>query len=138
MKHFNVMIALIVAVTVGTVALCAAPMHAAALPWKAAVIADAKGDACAGIGLAGASCSGNSSATKANSFLTTLINLISLVVGVIAVVMIILAGAKFISSDGDTGKIANAKTSIIYAIIGLVVVAAAQAIVRFVLTNAKV
>jgi hypothetical protein len=52
--------------------------------------------------------------------------------------MIILAGAKFISSDGDTSKIASAKTSITYAIVGLVIVAAAQAIVRFVLTNSKV
>lgn len=64
---------------------------------------------------------------------TTVVNIISIVVGVIAVIMIIFGGAKYITSGGESGKITSAKNTIIYALIGLVVVALAQVIVHFVL-----
>jgi hypothetical protein len=65
-----------------------------------------------------------------------LINILSVVVGVVAVVMIILGGFRYITSGGVSEKITSAKNTILYAIIGLVVVALAQLLVRFVLTNA--
>jgi|SRR5581483_10858720 len=123
--------------TVAGMAFAAVPVSAAALP-APIQFADAKGDACAGIGLAGGSCTGNGSADRANTLATTLINVFSVVVGVIAVVMIIIAGAKFITSNGDTSKVASAKTSIIYAIVGLIIVVLAQTIVHYVITKAKV
>ena len=49
--------------------------------------------------------------------------------------MIIIAGLKYITSQGEPANIATAKNSIIYAAIGLVVVALAQVIVRFVLNR---
>ena len=61
------------------------------------------------------------------------INIISLVIGIVAVIMIIVGGFKYITSSGDSGKVGSAKNTILYAIIGLVVVALAQVIVRFVL-----
>lgn len=70
-----------------------------------------------------------------NSIITTVINIFSIVVGVIAVIMIIIGGIKYITSGGDSNNISSAKTTIIYAIIGLVVVALAQVIVRFVLSR---
>jgi hypothetical protein len=63
------------------------------------------------------------------------INIFSVVVGVIAVVMIIIGGLKYITSGGDSGNITGAKNTILYAIIGLVVVALAQFIVFFVLNK---
>lgn len=68
-----------------------------------------------------------------NNIITTVINIFSLVVGVISVVMIIIGGLKYITSGGDSGNVSGAKNTILYAIIGLVVVALAQVIVRFVL-----
>lgn len=68
--------------------------------------------------------------------IATVVNIISIVVGVIAVIMIIWGGLKYITSGGESGKITSAKNTIIYALIGLVVVALAQFIVRFVLTKA--
>lgn len=68
-----------------------------------------------------------------NTIITTVINIFSLVVGVISVVMIIIGGLKYITSGGDSGNVSGAKNTILYAIIGLVVVALAQVIVRFVL-----
>ncbi|GAC1387307.1 MAG: hypothetical protein NVS1B7_1800 [Candidatus Saccharimonadales bacterium] len=67
--------------------------------------------------------------------LKLVINIFSLIVGVVAVVMIIIGGLKYITSGGDSGNITGAKNTILYAIIGLIVVALAQFIVRFVLTK---
>ncbi len=67
--------------------------------------------------------------------ITLIVNIISVVVGVIAVIMIIWGGAKYITSGGESGKITNAKNTIIYALIGLVIVALAQVIVHFVLNK---
>jgi hypothetical protein len=49
--------------------------------------------------------------------------------------MIIVGGLKYITSGGDSGNVSGAKNTILYAIVGLVVVALAQIIVRFVLTR---
>jgi uncharacterized membrane protein YgcG len=61
------------------------------------------------------------------------INLISLVVGIIAVIFIVLGGLKYITSGGNSDKTKSAKDTILYALIGLVIVALAQVIVQFVL-----
>jgi cytochrome bd-type quinol oxidase subunit 2 len=71
--------------------------------------------------------------TKVNGTITLIINMFSIIVGIIAVIMIVLGGLKYITSSGDANKITSAKNTILYAIVGLVVVALAQFIVRFVL-----
>jgi len=58
-----------------------------------------------------------------------------LIVAVIAVIMIIIGGVRYITSGGDSGNVTNAKNTILYAIIGLVVVALAQILVKFVLNK---
>jgi hypothetical protein len=70
---------------------------------------------------------------KVNSIIQLVINIFSLIVGVISVVMIIIGGLKYITSGGESSNVTGAKNTILYAIIGLVVVALAQFIVRFVL-----
>lgn len=72
-----------------------------------------------------------------NTLITNIVNIFSIVVGIIAVIMIIVGGFKYITSSGDSGNVTSAKNTIMYAIIGLVIVALAQIIVRFVL-NASV
>jgi hypothetical protein len=57
------------------------------------------------------------------------------VVGIIAVVMIIVGGLRYITSAGNDTGVAAAKKTILYALIGLVVVALAQIIVQFVLNK---
>jgi hypothetical protein len=51
-------------------------------------------------------------------------------------VMIMIAGLKYITSSGDASAVKSAKDGLLYAIVGLVVVALAQTIVRFVLSRA--
>ena len=70
-----------------------------------------------------------------NALLTKIINIISVIVGVVAVIMIIVGGFRYITSGGSPDKVTGAKNTILYGIIGLIVVALAQVIVRFVLKN---
>lgn len=72
---------------------------------------------------------------RIQSIVTTIINIFSIVVGIVAVIMIIVGGFKYITSGGDSGNISSAKNTIVYAVIGLVIVALAQFVVQFVLNK---
>ena len=63
------------------------------------------------------------------------VNLFSFVVGAVAVIMIIYGGFRYITSGGGAESVGSAKKTLIYAIIGLVIVAVAQILVRFVLST---
>src|SRR6266702_568806 len=80
------------------------------------------------IGGSGTTCPQNttSGAGTVSGIVTTTINILSLAVGIIAVIMLIVGGFKYITSGGDSGKVTSAKNSIVYAVIGLVIVALAQ------------
>lgn len=67
--------------------------------------------------------------------LTLVINVIVGVVGFVAVVMIVLGGVSFLTSQGDTAKVARGRNTVLYGVIGLVVALLAFAIVNFVITN---
>ncbi len=84
----------------------------------------------------GGDCSNSSGFSNLQTLLGNVVNYVSIFVGVIAVFLIIIGGLRYITSGGDSGKVSGAKTTIIYALIGLVVVALAQLIVRFVLGQA--
>ena len=57
------------------------------------------------------------------------------VVGLVAVVMVILGGISYMTSAGDASKVKKGKDTILYGLIGLVIVGLAFAIVNFVITN---
>ncbi len=78
------------------------------------------------------------SSTSGNSIqkiLALIINIFSVVVGFVAVIMIIFGGIKYITSGGESSNISGAKNTIVYAIIGLVIVALAQVLDHFVLAK---
>jgi len=77
----------------------------------------------------------DTSATKIQNIVTLIINIFSIVVGIVAVIMIVVGGFRYITSGGDSGNITSAKNTIVYAVIGLVIVALAQFIVKFVLNK---
>lgn len=81
-------------------------------------------------------CTDNGDATaKINDIIRTIINLLSAVVGIVAVIMIIIGGLRYITSGGNDSSVTGAKNTILYAVIGLVVVALAQVMVHFVLSK---
>ena len=101
------------------------------------VSAQSRADVCEGIGLTsggGNTCDPGPGPTV-DSTVRTVINLLSLVVGVVAVIMIIVGGLKYILSSGDSNAINSAKNTILFALVGIAIVALAQIIVRFVVNR---
>lgn len=78
----------------------------------------------------------NSTPASIDSTIASIINLISVAVGIAAVIMIIVGGFRYVTSAGNQELVKSAKNTIVYAIVGLVIVALAQAIVAFVLNKA--
>ncbi len=79
----------------------------------------------------------SSSASGIYALAKQVVNVFSVIVGIVAVIMIIFGGFKYITSGGDSGHVTGAKNTLIYAIVGLIIVALAQFIVHFVLTTAN-
>ena len=78
---------------------------------------------------------GSANETSLNDLIAKIVNIISILVAIVAVIMIIWGGFKYITSGGDSGNVTGAKNTILYAIIGLVVVGLAQFVVKFVLNQ---
>jgi len=68
-----------------------------------------------------------------NSLLTKIIDIFSVIVGAIAVIMIIVGGFRYVISSGNDQAVSGAKNTIIFALVGLVIVALAQFVVHFVI-----
>ena len=102
----------------------------------ATVSAQTKTDVCAGVAAAGGNCNEAGSGSTVNRIVAVVVNILSTLVGIVAVIMVILGGFKYVTSNGDTSNVQSAKNTILFAIVGLVVVALAQVIVRFVLSEA--
>ena len=60
-------------------------------------------------------------------------NTILYIVGILAVIMLIIGGIRYVVSGGDSKKVTDAKNTILYAIIGLIICFLAFAIVNFVI-----
>ena len=78
--------------------------------------------------------------TKSNSNIIVVIikdaiNVLSFVIGVVAVVVIIISGMRIMLGGSNPQEVSNARTAILTALGGILVVAVAQLIVLFVLDN---
>lgn len=67
-----------------------------------------------------------------DNFAKNLTNLLLFVLGTAAVIMIVIGGIKYASANGDSSKIASAKNTILYSVVGLVVALMAWGIIRFI------
>ena len=72
---------------------------------------------------------GQATAANLNHLLTVLFGIL----GAIAVLMILIGAFNFVPSEGDPQKAARARSTMIYALIGLAVAISAEAIITFVL-----
>jgi len=68
-----------------------------------------------------------------NGVFTRITNTVLYAVGIISVIMLIYGGLRYVVSGGDSKKVTDAKNTIIYAIIGLIVAILSYAIVNFVI-----
>ena len=74
-------------------------------------------------------------------FIGRLTTFILAAIGIVSVIMLIYGGFRYIVSGGDAKKVTDAKNTILYAIIGLVIALLAYAIVNFIIyvvTNGSV
>jgi hypothetical protein len=82
-----------------------------------------------------ASCDSSAAPKTLNDTIKEIIDILSVIGGAAAVVMIVIAGFRFVTSGGNAESTKSARNTIIYAVIGLVVIALAQIIVHFTLNT---
>lgn len=70
-----------------------------------------------------------------DSIFTTVVDILLFVIGIIAVIMLIIGGIRYTVSGGESKAVQDAKNTILYAIIGIVVAFLAYAVVHWVLTS---
>lgn len=63
----------------------------------------------------------------------TITNVLLFLIGAISVIMLIIGGIRYVVSGGDSTAVQNAKNTILYAIVGVVVAILAYAVVNFVI-----
>jgi TRAP-type C4-dicarboxylate transport system permease small subunit len=65
----------------------------------------------------------------------TLLMSVYMVAGFVAIIIIVIGGIRYVTSNGDATAVKSAKDTILYAVVGLVVVIMAAAITTFVIEN---
>lgn len=70
--------------------------------------------------------------SEGDNIIWDVVQFIMMALGGIAVIMIIVGGYQYVTSQGDSGAVAKAKNTILYAVIGLIVAILASVIVQFV------
>lgn len=101
----------------------------------AAFASNPQNEICQGIGAASGSGTECQTPISLTTIVRNVINIFSVIIGVVAVIMIMVAGFKYITANGDSGNITSAKNTLIYAIVGLILAGLAQVIVQFVLES---
>lgn len=71
--------------------------------------------------------------TGPNGIILKAANIIAIIAGVAAIIAIIIGGLKYVTSGGDSGGVSSAKQTILYALIGLIVIILARTIITFVI-----
>jgi heme/copper-type cytochrome/quinol oxidase subunit 2 len=92
-----------------------------------------KDEICQGVGAVSTGGCDASQGTTIDSIVKLIVNIFSTIIAIVAVVMLMVGGFKITSSGGDSSKVASGKSTILYAVVGLIIVAMAQTIVWFVL-----
>lgn len=96
----------------------------------------ARNQVCDGInGQTGGNCAASTSGLEISNVVKVVLNILSIVAGVAAVIMVVVAGLRYTLSAGDANSISAAKKTLVYALVGLAIVALSQFIVRFVMSG---
>jgi hypothetical protein len=92
---------------------------------------------CNGSTNSSAACSGNGTDTisGANGVIARATKAVSIVGGIAAVFAILIGGFLMMTAAGDSGKLNSGRQTVIYALIGVVIIALARTIILFVVTR---
>lgn len=81
----------------------------------------------------GISCTGNEDTNSFRNTIIDIVNVILTLVGVVAAIYLVLGGVRYVLSEGEESQARKAKNTIIYAVIGIIVIGLSAAIVNFVI-----
>lgn len=70
-----------------------------------------------------------------DSLFKTVTNVLLFLIGAVSVIMLVVGGFRYVLSSGDSTAVANAKNTILYSVVGIVVALLAYAIVNFVVSS---
>jgi hypothetical protein len=65
----------------------------------------------------------------------TITNVMLYLIGAISVIMLIIGGLRYVVSGGDSSAVQNAKNTILYAVVGIIVAILAYAVVSFIINS---
>lgn len=93
---------------------------------------------CTGSNSTSAACStGGDPITGPGGAIAKVTTLIAYISGIAAIIVIIVGGVMYVLSNGDSSKVQAARDTVLYAVIGLVVVILARTIIVFVIGKIK-
>ncbi|MEK7500481.1 MAG: pilin [Patescibacteria group bacterium] len=98
----------------------------------AAQITQVGGEDCSALGI---SCTGSEDTNSLINTIVTIGNVFLTLVGVVAAIYLVLGGVRYIMSEGETDQTEKAKKTIIYALIGIIVIGISAALVNFVISD---
>lgn len=77
----------------------------------------------------------NNSQQRIENTIREVINILTIIVGMASVIVIIIAAIIFVTSAGDSQRAGKARMAVIFALVGLILAALAQAIVAFTISR---
>lgn len=92
---------------------------------------------CSGEGAKSSACNTTNAnpVTGSDSLLLKATNIVAAVAGVIAVVMVMYSGLQMMTASGDSKKFSDARQTLIYAAVGIVVIILARTAVAFIVNT---
>ena len=75
--------------------------------------------------------------TGTSGLLVRAAQFVGLLTGIASILIMIYAGLKYVTSDGDTNTISQAKSTVTYAFVGLIVSLIAEGILVFIINSVK-
>lgn len=67
--------------------------------------------------------------------ISKVLSIVFMITGAISLLIITIAGFRFVISSGDSNRVAQARSAILYALIGIIITISGMAIVTFVLNK---
>jgi len=73
--------------------------------------------------------------TGSDGLIIKITRIVAIIAGIAATIMIIMSGFRYITANGDANQAASARSTLIYAIVGLIVIVIAQSLIALVIGN---
>ncbi|HSX24790.1 MAG TPA: hypothetical protein VLG69_02400 [Candidatus Andersenbacteria bacterium] len=94
----------------------------------AAQITKIQGSDCSQLGI---QCNGNEQSGDLVNRIMTIVNGFLVLIGIVAAIYLVMGGVRYVMSQGDENQAEQAKMTMLYAIIGIIIIGLSAAIVNF-------